>query len=1265
MMWKSALLLLVGTSFNSVDAYDLSTYDGTRTSFQNGRLNGDIFAGGLDYAHDMLFATGETRGSNGDKAHPESMCFTSRFNMDQLNNHTETLTGNVGNGTIRTTCSALSMMQNPTHYLSPYDDKPFVVIGTEFLSESMQSVSSEKTLPHGFAIAELPWEKKVDGILSLNDKASHSLSYPTNLLYVHQKEVSGDNGSDDGVAIVASAVSKNTHIDTNTQFMYEGKNIPDVNTELHLKAQFSMNLQMFDTKFYQSNIKNAMHLDNTATFEVNSITYKGVDIRPDAMVSGMILTTSGDILVSGYTSGSGAAYGVGSSPSNVDGFITALHPTLKLRGDNPTTRIASEKQDMILGMCNDMRNPHFFYVVGTTGDRNTAGDLIDHEGVFEDADIKAGFATYDSHNPMYGFVQKRRVDTLETVWGRYWPAVKSEGGTRAATAGVDCKHLKDGTLYVAGVVENGAHVVKFRSETHNFDDIVAMNLNDETGATRWFTQFGSVDGFERVAKNGAIAVDKYNNMIIFGDTTGSMFRKRDDTTDTHANIYLATLLEKTGQHDIGNWIKHHNPEEVTGQLSGGNWKDEEITKYKDHFTTEWIAEQSGPTAGSVFPAGLIYDKVRDQAFTTGIVDNPDNKKSTCMISKFEMTSGTFDGFTSAEGAEIGTTEYHEVCNSIAFFGSNEVVVIGSAENGSSVFQSKGSNAARVGFAAAFDRNSFHETAGHTFDGSGAGGTDQNLLYPSEIAVNGQDLYVLSMLSTDVVIRDEFTEAMNSDTSPNWLNIPQYGTAFDLDLSKISRSGDTMELAWNHKSAIDVLDHSTGTGVDIGGVIVKGGYVTISGSTRSTGAGFGEENAARMGDYEDAFFAAYHMDTGELVNSQREDSVGDTFVVGMCDDPNDPTSLYVVGGTSHTTHATDGDDTHQADTLKDGVAGSIYGFVYKVNAVNLNVEWKHVIGAVHHNNGDKGGNTKPTTTKAVDCAVSGDTIYVVGDVLDDASIVAAGSEAHNSRGGDDIWFASMKTNGGEQNWISQAGSSKDDHIAPRGGAVIKKEGNLLIHGDTNGEFFRFHQDQSYNGVELFLLEVGPDGKHQPSIHHDFMVNHPNSPLGVPNEGTGHMTTANIGSGHSNYPHAAPVAAPQQAPVSVSSVSLPAPVPVPVPVPVPAPVPVDDGRTSPPFLYNEDIAAQQLAPEPEGISTGAVIALSLVGSFVFVAILIILFYFYRRKTTGKEKNLSDGIISPPNGSFKDDPNDISFNPSDTNYTDDDPSENIQIGEDKGIV
>merc|ERR1712086_1127961 len=191
-----------------------------------------------------------------------------------------------------------------------------------------------------------------------------------------------------------------------------------------------------------------------------------------------------------------------------------------------------------------------------------------------------------------------------------------------------------------------------------------------------------------------------------------------------------------------------------------------------------------------------------------------------MISKFEMTSGSFDGFTSAEGAEIGSKEYHEVCNSIAFFGSNEVVVIGSAENGSSVFQSKGGNAARVGFAAAFDRNSFHETAGHTFDGSGTGGTDQNLLYPSEIAVNGQDLYVLSMLSTDVVIRDEFTEAMNSDTSPNWLNIPQYGTAFDLDLSKISRTGDSMELAWNHKSAIDVLDHSTGTGVDIGGVIVK-------------------------------------------------------------------------------------------------------------------------------------------------------------------------------------------------------------------------------------------------------------------------------------------------------------------------------------------------------------------------------------------------------------------------------------------------------------
>jgi hypothetical protein len=1017
-------------------------------------------------------------------------------------------------------------------------------------------------------------------------------------------------------------------------------------TELHLKAQFQMSLQRFDTKFLQANDKTTMSLDSSAIFDVDAIKYKGVDIRPDAMVSGMVLTATGDILVSGYTSGSGPAYGVGSAPTNVDGFITAVRANLQLRGNNPTIRMASEKQDMILGICDDMRNGDYFYVVGTTGDRDAAGDLVDHEAVFKDMDIKAGYAAYESHDPMYGFVQKRRVDTLETVWGRYWPAVKSDGGTRAATAGVDCKHLKDGTLYVAGVVENGAHVMKFRAETHNFDDIVAMSLNDETGSTNWFTQFGSVDGFERVAKNGAIAVDKYKNMVIYGDTTGSMFRKRDDTTDNNANVYLATLLHSSGQHDIGNWIKHHNPEEVEGQLSGGNWKDEEINKFEDHFTTEWIAAQSGPTAGSVFSAGLIYDKALDHAYTTGIVDNPDNKKSTCMLSKFDLTPGTFDGFSSAEGAEIGGKDFHEVCNSLAFHGNNEVVIIGNSEMGSQLSKNQG-NAPRVGFATTFDRNSFVETSGHIFDK--AGDTDQNILYPSEVAVDGNDMYILSMLSTDAVIRDEFTEAMNSNTSPNWIKIPQYGTAFDLSLSKISKNGDSMEKLWNHESRIDVLDHTTGTGVALGGVIIKGGFVTISGSSRSTGAALGEDASTQMGDYEDAFFATYEMNTGALVNTQRVDSVGDTFVLGMCDDPNDSSSFYVVGGTSHNTHAADGDNTHQAGLLKDAVPGSIHGFVYKVNASDLKVQWKHVIGAVHKNNGDKGENTKPTTTKAVNCAVTGDTVYVVGNVLDDAHVVAAGDRAHTSRGGDDIWFASLNKNGGEENWINQAGSTKDDHIAPRGGAVVKKNGNLLIHGDTNGEFFRFHQDQTYNGVELFLMEVGPDGKHQPHILHDFMVKHPNTPLGAPGAGTGHVSHPDRGNGHSNYPHAAPhvapVAAPQAAPVSAL---------------VPAPVPSDNGKTSPPFLYNEDIAAAQ-ALEPEGLSTGAVAALISVGSVVFVAILIVLFYFYRRKTTGKEKSLSDGVMtsetSPPITSFRDDP-------SDTNYTDD-VAENLQLDEDKGIV
>lgn len=1273
MMWKSALFLVLGTSLNSVHAVE---HFGARTSFQTGRVNGDMYAGGLDFAHDMIFVTGGTKGSNGEDGLEKDMCFTSRFNMDQLNNHTQTLTGNIGNGTIKTICTSLSMMRNPTHYLSPMEDKPFVVVGTEWHppDEGTTKENITRSRPTAFAMSELPWEAKADGKTPLmHGNSGNGIAYPQKVVYVHGSEVDGNNGSDDGIAILASVSSKKPHIKEEVAMFYESKNVPKLRNEMHLNSQFELTLQKLQTKFYPATDDRRGHNNMTfvkqASFEVDTVTLNnGNETRPDAMVTGMILTAKGDIVVTGYTAGSGAAYGAGTDKDNLDGFVTVLNKDFELRGNNPVSRFASEKEDYIFGVCDDKKNPEYFYVVGATANAKLAGERIDHKSVHTAEDLPDDFDTSSVHH-LNGFVQKRRLDTLEPVWGKFWPALKTTNiHSRAVTAGIDCHHLKDGTLYVAGIVENGAHAVKFRNKTHNFDDLLAISLDGETGSTNWITQFGSEDGYEKLAKNGAIAIDKHENAIIYGDTTGSMFRERDDTTDTKSNIFLATLLKTNGVHEIGKFVKVKH--DAKGQLSGNAWKDEEVQGHKDKFSTNFVASQSGPTKGSAFAAGLIYDTATDQAFTTGILDNTSNKKSTCMLNKLDLTPGKFDGFSGAEGKLIGGENHHEVCSSLAFHG-NDVVIIGGSETGSKLSKDKGSGP-WAGFATSFDRNTFDEKNAHIFEHAA-----NEPLYPTEIVVDGNDVFVLSLQSKDTTTRDEFNEAMNSNTSPNWLNIPEYGAAFDMSLVKVGKDGSSSSQAWFHKTPVDVFDSKNGMGVSLGGVIVKNGYVLISGSTRSTGAAFGKDDGKASGDYDDAFFAIYDKTTGDLVNGERVETPGDDFVLGMCHDPNDSSSFYVVGGSSAKAHSqanpSDPEKTQKAAALKDALSGSIHAFVLKVST-DLKVQWKHVIGSVHRNNGDKGENTTPTTIKALDCAVKGDTVFVAGDVYNDAQVVSAGNAAHNSRGGDDIWFGSFKTDSGDQNWIGQAGSDKDDHLAPRGGAVVRNNGSLLLHGDTKGEFFRFHDDPSQTTSELFLMEIGPDGHHQPHINHDFHLKQQaasdgaNNAVTPGNTGNGHNGHNNAhpdrGNGHSNYPHAAPHVAPTAPVPAPHEAPQPAPVPAPVQAPVSSPTVPEVVKTAAPHLVDEDLAGQQAqaALKSDGLSTAVVIIISIVGTVVFVIILFMLFCFYRRKTTGKEKTLTDGIVTsetaPPNSSFRDDPMG-----SDT-YNDD-PAENLQLDGDKNIV
>ncbi len=165
-----------------------------------------------------------------------------------------------------------------------------------------------------------------------------------------------------------------------------------------------------------------------------------------------------------------------------------------------------------------------------------------------------------------------------------------------------------------------------------------------------------------------------------------------------------------------------------------------------------------------------------------------------------------------------------------------------------------------------------------------------------------------------------------------------------------------------------------------------------------------------------------------------------------------------------------------------------------------------------------------------------------------------------------------------------GSDGNDHIAPRGGLAISKEGSILIFGDTNGDFFRNHNEDDGKVNELFFMEVSEHGRHKPHVEHHSII--------------GESAEA----------------------------------------PAPAPSPAIPQTTAPPFLTNID------SPAKKGPSAGLLTGLLVVGGLIFIVMVIVLVRFSRRRRKPSAKvQVRDGILTddkgrtlsriPPASSFRD--------------------------------
>lgn len=210
-----------------------------------------------------------------------------------------------------------------------------------------------------------------------------------------------------------------------------------------------------------------------------------------------------------------------------DGFLVKFDPATGSvpqsgQGEKMMKRIQTEGEtdDIIHGMCLHPAKPDgtvdFVYVVGASAPKNE-----DFESVIPNATsprIVGGTA----------FVQMVDLFSMETIW-----EAKIDKPTAEAT---DCAVSEDGaTLYVAGNIGEGWSLPTEESKGGSDVWIRKYNLDNVQQSTtdqifEWERQLGS-EKDDSLAKGGALIIDNNSNVILYGNTRGSVGRVRSETLD--------------------------------------------------------------------------------------------------------------------------------------------------------------------------------------------------------------------------------------------------------------------------------------------------------------------------------------------------------------------------------------------------------------------------------------------------------------------------------------------------------------------------------------------------------------------------------------------------------------------------------------------------------------------------------------------------------------------------------------------------------------
>ena len=205
----------------------------------------------------------------------------------------------------------------------------------------------------------------------------------------------------------------------------------------------------------------------------------------------------------------------------------------------------------------------------------------------------------------------------------------------------------------------------------------------------------------------------------------------------------------------------------------------------------------------------------------------------------------------------------------------------------------------------------------------------------------------------------------------------------------------------------------------------------------------------LGVHSNGYISLFQSSDLNIIGGMRIQSQGerDVYIRGLCMNPGE-SFVYVVGITKATF------------TYDENVTEVSQAFIHKIHPDTLKIIWTADLTA---NLGTLSGNVE-----GLSCSVTSDGIHVyLGGVVKDGATVGN----HVTQGGDDFVVVQYTTDLGTFVWDKQLGTQGNEFLSD---TVCDNNGNLIVFGNTDGNYFRNREQGVYSDVVVLAIDrVGGD------------------------------------------------------------------------------------------------------------------------------------------------------------------------------------------------